>query len=121
MADARVQALLHPARQRGIGQHQLRGPFNVVHVDPATFSLEGSKLGQQQPGQARHALVVVPGVLLGSSSGHLQGRVLGLANDANARELVWKFACGAFVSQQRLQHRSTVTLGQGLFKCHAHC
>jgi hypothetical protein len=39
VAYARVQPLLHPAREDGVGQHQQRGALDVVHVDPAAFAL----------------------------------------------------------------------------------
>ena len=65
MPDARVQPLLHPARQHRVTQHHLCGAFHIVHVDPAALTLERSKLGQQQARQARHAPLVVPGFMLG--------------------------------------------------------
>ena len=104
MANARIQALLHPARQHGVGEHDLGGAFNVVHVHPATFALERCKLSQQQPGKARHSPVVLPGCVMGASRSYLQNCVLRFTNGGNAHNLVAKLAGCAFFSQQRKQH-----------------
>ncbi|MNX27287.1 hypothetical protein D3C86_573720 [compost metagenome] len=63
--DARVEPLLHPARQRRLAQEQLRRLFDVVHVDPAVRALDLAERGDQQAREPRHALLVQPCRVLG--------------------------------------------------------
>ena len=119
MPDACVQPLLHPARQHGIPQHDLCGPLHIVHVHPAAFTFERRKLGQQQTGKPCHALLVVPGFVLGDGRGHAQRQVLRLAHGGDADDFFAKLARRAFFSQQRQQHGGHIPLRQGLFKLNA--
>ena len=77
--DARVEPLLHPARQRRLAQQQLRGLLDVVHVDPAVPALDFGEGLDQQPREPRHALLVAPGGVLGlGRAQHLQFGLGGL-------------------------------------------
>ena len=116
MLYARVQAFLHPAGQHRVRQHGLRSALYVVHVDPAAFALERGKLGQQQPGQTRHALLVVPCVMLVASACDAQHQVLRFPHQAYAADLFAKLARCAFFSQQRQPNRITSAFAQRRFK-----
>ena len=64
MSRVRIQALLQPARQLFTVEHGLRRLLDIVHVDPAPFALELAVFVNGNPGQADHALVVLPGFKL---------------------------------------------------------
>ena len=119
MLDARVEPLLHPARQDRVAQHDQRGALDVVHVDPAAFALELGELGDQRAAQARHALLVRPGFVLLASRGHAQHQFLRLSNGGDADDLFAEFARRAFFGQQRDEHRGHVLRRQGLLQLHA--
>ena len=38
--DARIQALLHPARQHRVAQQNQGGALDIVHVDPAVLAFQ---------------------------------------------------------------------------------
>ena len=78
VAHTRVQALLHPAAQGGVRQHDQRRALDVVHVHPATCALELGKRGDQAARQARQALLVLPGFMLGACRTQWQQLGLGL-------------------------------------------
>ena len=46
--DARVQPLLHPARQHLVAQQDPRHALNVIHVHPAALALECGELSDQE-------------------------------------------------------------------------
>ena len=64
MAHPRIQALLQPTREFGIGQEPLGRAFDVVHVDPRACLFELAVGLEQDPRQACHALVVRPRLVL---------------------------------------------------------
>ena len=64
MAHPRIQALLQPARELGIGQQPLSRAFDVVHVHPRPFVFELAVGLKQDPRQTGHALVVRPRLVL---------------------------------------------------------
>ncbi len=64
MAHARVQPLLHPAREFGVAQQAQGRALDIVHVHPATLALEVGVGHEQHAGQAGHALVVLPSSVL---------------------------------------------------------
>ena len=111
--DACVQALLHPASEHRVAQHDPRRALHVVHVDPAMLAFERAKLGNQQPGQARHALLVLPGVKLVPCRHDAQHQVLRAAHQVNARNLLAKLSGRAFLGQQRGKHSGHIAVGQG--------
>jgi hypothetical protein len=76
VAHARVEPLLHPARQHRVGQQQLRGLLDVVHVDPAMLALDFGEGGDQDAREPRHALLVSHGVVLGLRGTALDGMFL---------------------------------------------
>ena len=77
---------------------------------------ERGKLGQQQAAKACHALLVVPGFMLGDGCRHAQRQVLRLAHGGDANDFFAKLARRAFFGQQRQQHGRNIPLRQGLFK-----
>ena len=119
MPDARVEPLLHPARQNRVGQHFLARALHVVHVDPAAFLLQGRELGDQRTRQARHALLVVPGIVLLAGRHGAQHQLLRLPDAGNADDLFAKFARRAGGGQQRGKHSRHVACAQGLLQLHA--
>ena len=65
VADARVEALLQPARQAAIAQQRQRTAFEVGHVGQAAGPLVACELIDQQARQAQHAQVfIVRGLLV---------------------------------------------------------
>ena len=64
MADAGIQAFLHPATEDGVGQHDERGALHIVHVHPAVLVLDGGKRCNQATRQPGHALLVQPRIVL---------------------------------------------------------
>ena len=76
VANARIEPLLHPARQHGVGQHDQGRALHIVHVHPAVLLLDGGKLRNQAARQPGHALLVLPGLVL--AAGHQQALQLGL-------------------------------------------
>jgi hypothetical protein len=60
VGDARVEPLLHPARQGRLAEQQLRGLLDVVHVDPAVGALDFGEGGDQDAREPRHALLIEP-------------------------------------------------------------
>ena len=113
MTNACIQFFLHPARQHRVTQHDQCGAFDVVHVDPAAFALEVCELGHQQARQARHALLVGPGVVLMPGCGHGQHKFLRLAHGADAHNFFAKFTGFAFGRQQGQINGASVASGQG--------
>ena len=97
MAYARIEPLLHPARQHLVAKHDLGGALHIVHIDPAAFTLQARELGQQQARQPGHALLVVPGVRLQTRFEQAQRHILCLAHGSNADDLFPKLAGRAFV------------------------
>ena len=114
MANPRVEALLQPAADLGIGKHGLRCALDIVHVDPAAFPLELGEFVDQQARQPGHALLVQPCGLL--KPGRLQALrpVLRDANAGNVGHLFAELARASVLRQQRLERRRRVTQGQGL-------
>ena len=116
MPDARVQPLLHPGGQHAVPQHDQCGAFDIVHVDPAFFTLKRSKFGQQQAGQPGHALLIVPRVSLVACRGNAQRQVLCLTDGVNTDDFFAKLARASLVGQQGGQHGRHVACSQGLLK-----
>ena len=116
VARAGVEPLLHPAAQHRIGQQAQRGALDVVHVDPATLALERRELVHQQAGEPRHALLVVPGLVLRLRGQHIQQLRLHGADLLDAHHLVAEFARAAGLGQQRGEHAVGITAGQRLFQ-----
>ena len=119
MAQARVQPLLHPARELGIAQQAACGAFHVVHVDPAALALEGGEAGQQHARQARHALVVLPGALLAHGLERAQGQLLCGTHCLDARQLVVELARLVLLRQQGRERTRAVAGAQRLFEFNA--
>ncbi len=118
MPDARVQPLLHPARQHRVGQHQQRGAFDVIHVDPAAVALQGGELGNQHTRQTRHALLVQPGVVLLAGRHHAQHQVLGHAHLFDTDDFFAELARRALVGQQGRDGRRQVAGRQRALQLH---
>ena len=119
MPDARVQPLLHPARQNRVGQHFLARAFDVVHVNPATLSLQGRELGDQGTGKTRHALLVVPGIALLAGRHGAQHQFLRLPNAGDADNFFAELARRASGGQQRGKYGRHIASAQGLLQLHA--
>ena len=113
MLDARVQPLLHPACQQRVAQHDLRSTFHIIHVNPIALALERAVLGNQQPGEARHALLVAPGRVLRPGRHHALHQVLRFTNALNAGNLFAKFAWRAGGGEQGVKGGINVARGQG--------
>ncbi len=108
MPDARVQPLLHPARQHRVGQHQQRGTLDIIHVDPAAVALQRGELGNQHTCQPRHALLVEPGVVLLAGGHHTQHQILRNAHLFDANDFFTKLARRALLGQQGRDGRREV-------------
>ena len=117
--DPGVQPLLHPTGQHRVTQHALGGTLHVIHVHPLAAVLERAELGQQQPRQPGHALLVVPRFMLPAGRLHTQHQVLRFTHHFNADNLFTELAGGARAGQQRGQHAAGVTGAQRLLKLHA--
>ena len=76
VANARIEPLLHPAGEDGVGQHDQGRALHIVHVHPAVLLLDGHKLRNQAARQPGHALLVLPGLVL--AAGGEQALQLGL-------------------------------------------
>ena len=100
-------------------EHGLRGALHIVHVDPAALALERRKLGQQQAGKPRHALLVVPSLMLQACVSNAQGEVLRLPHRAYADNFFAKLARCAFFGQQAEHYPSGALSAQGDFKFNA--
>ena len=118
VADAGVQALLHPATQLRVGQHGLGGALHVVHVDPAALALEDGKFVHQRAGQACHALLVLPRLVLIQGSPQANGLGLGGAHLDNIRHFFAEFSGLAF-GQQGFKCPLGAPLGQRLLQFRA--
>ena len=95
-----VQALLHPACQHDIAQHDARRPLHIVHVHPALHALEVTVLGDQATRKPRHARLVLPGLVLVDGGHHAQRQVLRITHKGNAHHLFTEFSCCARQGQQ---------------------
>ena len=119
MLDARVQPLLHPAREQWVAQHDQRGTLHVVHVNPVAFALERTVLRNQQAGQAHHALLVAPSRVLGPGGYHAQHQVLRLAHTLYTDDFFAELARCAGGGQQSVKGGIDVTRRQGHFQFNA--
>ena len=99
MLDARVEPLLHPARQHRVAQHHQRGALDIVHVDPAALALELGELGDHRACQTRHALLVRPRLVLLAGRCHQQGQLLRLPHASYTDDFFAELARRAFFSQ----------------------
>ena len=119
MTHAGIEFFLYPARQHRVAQHDQCSAFNVVHVDPTAFAFEVGELCHQQARQARHALLVSPGVVLMAGGGHGQHEFLGFPHRADTHYFFAKLAGFAFSRQQGQVHGASVTFGQGALQLSA--
>ena len=119
MLDARVQPLLHPARQHRVAQHHQRGALHVVHVDPAALALDGRELRNQRTRQPCQALLVVPGIVLLARRLHAQHQPLRLPHRFNADDFFAELAGRAGSRHQRTEDARHVAGRQRLFQLHA--
>ena len=120
MLDARIQPLLHPARQHRVAQHEQGGALYVVHVHPAALALEGSKFGNQHAGQARHALLVAPGGVLVARCNDPHDDVLRSADGGDADNFFAELSRRATIGQQRGERGIQLAVGQCGFQRNAH-
>ena len=118
VAHARVQFLLHPARQHRVAQHDQRGALDVVHVDPAALAFEGGELCDQQTRQPPHALLVQPGFMLMACCGDRQYQVLRLAHQLDADDFFAELARFALSREQSRKNCIHIPVRQGAFQLH---
>ena len=118
MLDARVQPLLHPARQHRVTQHEQGGALHVIHVDPAAIALERGKLGNQHTAQAHHALLVAPGGVLMARCCNPHDDILRSTDGGDACHFFAEFARRAIFGQQRGKRSVHVTTRQRGFQRH---
>jgi len=113
VANARIQPLLHPAREDGVGQHDQGRALHIVHVHPAVLLLDGGKLRNQAARQPGHALLVLPGFVL--AAGYQQALQLGLGL-LRGRELLQVLRQAVFLGDEHgfAQHvQALVQVGAG--------
>ena len=96
----RIQPLLHPAAQLGAGQHHQRRPLHIVHVHPSALAFQGGELGNQNPRQACHALLVLPGGVLGDGGLEAKRQILRSGDKLILRQRNVELAPRAFFGQQ---------------------
>ena len=115
---ARIEPLLQPARKHGIGEHRLGCSLDVVHVHPTALALERGEFPDQQAGQARHALVVQPGLMLGAGRREAKGQILRGTNLRQALEFLAELARLSLLREQGLQDCIHVARGQCALQLH---
>ena len=90
--DARVEPLLHPARQLAVAQQGERDALEVGHVGEALRSLVVGERGEQRAAEANHAQMLLARFVLVDLIGQVLERVLHLLDErqasANARGVV---------------------------------
>ena len=118
VAQLRIQPFLDPAAQQFILQQQARSLLDVVHVDPAVAALDLGVAAQQQAREARHALLVEPGLVLLLRLQHPQHPLLHGDHRIDLRNLVAELARGAFLGQQGRADSLPVVAADGLLQLH---
>ncbi|GAO22102.1 hypothetical protein ALISP_1922 [Alicycliphilus sp. B1] len=113
VAHARVQPLLHPAGEHGVGQQRERGALHVVHVHPAMLALDGPEAFDQAARQARHALLVQPCGVLAAGVAQRLRLVLRDGDGLGARFAEGARRALAVLGEQRGQHALPVAGLQG--------
>ena len=99
MPHPRIQPLLHPAAEHRVRHQHQGGALQIAHVNPAAFALECGIVFHQAAGQACHALLVQPCLVLVLGLLHvLQQRLCGL-HHVQPHQLVAEFAGRAFLGE----------------------
>jgi hypothetical protein len=116
MAHARIQPLLHPAAEHGSDSITRAARSTSFMSTQLRSRLSWLKACNQQPGQARHALLVQPGrVLIGR--GQQACASAWASRTGNAHHFFAEFAGLALLGEQRVQHACSVVGGERELQC----
>ena len=101
-------------------KHDLSGPLNIIHVDPATLALEVRKLAQQQSRQSCHPLLVLPGQVLVAGSHDPAHQLLGLSHVFDTLDTFFDLSRLALLCHERLDDTLGMAARQGNLQRIAH-